>query len=76
MAEEKAASEKTAPKASTEKAPEPPVTLYLGQPHTRFELSGMGLEDLVPEGTAYSPKDADTVRVLCLKYGIRFREAV
>jgi hypothetical protein len=74
--------EKTAPKTAVaraqapapEPAPEPLVFLYLGQPHTSFELSGMGLADLVPEGTAYSPKDADMVRMMCLKYGIRYSE--
>lgn len=56
------------------KADEPLVFLY-AEPHARFNLSGAGLEDLVPEGTAYSPKDADLVRTLCMKYGVRFNEA-
>jgi hypothetical protein len=72
MADEKTP-EKAAPKAPVVKAPEL-VTLYLESPHTRFDLSGVGLEDLVPEGTAYSPADADTVRMLCRKYRIRIRE--
>jgi hypothetical protein len=81
MAEDKT-TEKAAPKApaarvqevAPEPAPEPLVFLYLEHPHTCFELSGMGLSDLVPEGTAYSPKDADMVRMMCLKYRIRYHE--
>jgi hypothetical protein len=77
MADEKAPAEK-APEKTTrqavEKAPEPVVVLY-AEPHARFELSGMGLEDLVPEGTGYSARNADIVRTLCRKYGVRFREA-
>lgn len=69
------ADEKTTEKASAKTAATPerelPVFLYLGHPHTRFELSGVGLEDLVPEGTAYTPAEADIVRMMCLKYGIR-----
>jgi hypothetical protein len=72
MAEEKTP-EKAAPKVSTSKAPEL-VTLYLEHPHTRFDLDGVGLEALVPEGTVYPASDADTVRMLCRKYRIRFRE--
>lgn len=74
MAEEKTP-EKADPKVSPAKTPEPLVMLYLGHPHARFELAGMGLPDLLPEGTRYLSKDADTVRTLCRKYGIRFHEA-
>lgn len=81
MADEKAP-EKAAPKTPVKEpavVPEPaaelPVFLFLGHPHTRFDLSGMGLPDLLPEGTAYSPKDADLVRMMCLKYGVRYSEA-
>jgi hypothetical protein len=50
------------------------VWLFLEHPHTEFDLSGMGLEKLIPEGTAYSLTDADLVRMMCLKYKIRYRE--
>lgn len=73
MAEE-STSRKADPKVSVEK-PEPLVTLYLRYPHARFDLSGVGLEDLVPEGTAYPSSKADVVRVMCMKYGIGFNEA-
>lgn len=70
------AEEKTPAKAAAAKEPvrEELVFLYLEHPHTQFDLSGMGLESLVPEGTAYSQKDADMVRMMCLKYRVRFRE--
>jgi hypothetical protein len=78
MADEKAPTEK-APvrKAATpevESAPAALVYLYLNQPNTRFELGNIGLPDLVQGGTAYKPADADVVRMMCLKYGIRYRE--
>jgi hypothetical protein len=72
------AEEKTPAKAEKEAAApakEPLVYLYLGMPHARFDLSGVGLPDLIPGGTAYTRADADIVRVLCAKYGIRVNEA-
>jgi hypothetical protein len=79
MADEKAPTEKASVRkvVSAETgpaAPEPLVYLYLNQPNTRFELGNIGLPDLVQEGTAYKPADADIVRMMCLKYGIRYRE--
>jgi hypothetical protein len=71
--------EKASPvKAQVEKAPEVPeplVYLYLEHPNTLFQLGGVGLPDLTPEGTGYSPSDADIVRTMCMKYGIRYRES-
>jgi hypothetical protein len=74
------ADEKTPAKPTTKSTPEaepvrePLEILYLEHPHTLFDLSGLELEPLVPEGTAYSPKDADRVRMMCLKYKVRYRE--
>lgn len=70
MADEKAVPAKT----PVEKAA-PLVFLFLEHPHTRFELDNVGLPDLLPTGTGYSAADADIVRMLCLKYGIRYRES-
>lgn len=35
-----------------------------------FVLSHLGLPDLLPEGTDYSPEQADQVRTLALKYNV------
>lgn len=53
----------------------PAATVYLySEPHARFDLSGMDLPDLTPEGTSYTPQQADIVRTLCRKYRVRYFE--
>jgi hypothetical protein len=66
-------------KTPVEKAPaaaknSAPVFLF-SEAHAVFELSGFNLPDLRPEGTAYTPEQADVVRTLCRKYRVRCIES-
>lgn len=51
------------------------VVLRAGEPHDAFDLSGFGLDTLTRAGTSYAPGDADRVRTLGRKYGVRVLEA-